>query len=105
MPLPFNRDILSWANETREILSCATVPPNVKFYNIYGTSLDTPHSVWYNISIFSALWICTFLYLGLLDLFLTLPGGFMWHFHSGLTSSFNNSNWAYILFDMLQLWQ
>lgn len=46
-PLPFNKDILSWANETREILSRATVPPNVKFYNIYGTSLDTPHSVCY----------------------------------------------------------
>ncbi|KMT03695.1 hypothetical protein BVRB_8g188460 [Beta vulgaris subsp. vulgaris] len=47
MPLPFNMDILSWASETKEILSCARVPPKVKFYNIYGTSLDTPHSVCY----------------------------------------------------------
>lgn len=47
MPLPFNMDILNWANETREILSRARVPPNVKFYNIYGTSLDTPHSACY----------------------------------------------------------
>uniref|UniRef100_A0A803N0V3 Uncharacterized protein n=1 Tax=Chenopodium quinoa TaxID=63459 RepID=A0A803N0V3_CHEQI len=47
MPLPFNLDILSWANETREILSRARVPPKVKFYNIYGTSLQTPHSVCY----------------------------------------------------------
>ncbi|KAL2930557.1 Lecithin-cholesterol acyltransferase-like 4 [Bienertia sinuspersici] len=47
MHLPFNADILSWANETREILSRARVPPSVKFYNIYGTSLETPHSVCY----------------------------------------------------------
>ncbi|XP_021751330.1 lecithin-cholesterol acyltransferase-like 4 [Chenopodium quinoa] len=47
MPLPFNLDILNWANETREILSRARVPPKVKFYNIYGTSLQTPHSVCY----------------------------------------------------------
>lgn len=56
MPLPFNMDILSWASETKEILSCARVPPKVKFYNIYGTSLDTPHSVWYDISIL----LCSF---------------------------------------------
>ncbi|XP_074276687.1 lecithin-cholesterol acyltransferase-like 4 [Silene latifolia] len=47
IPLPFNTDILSWANETKEILSRAKVPPSVKFYNIYGTSLETPHSVCY----------------------------------------------------------
>ncbi|KAL9224395.1 hypothetical protein vseg_000431 [Gypsophila vaccaria] len=47
IPLPFNSDILSWANETRELISHAQVPPNVKFYNIYGTSLETPHSVCY----------------------------------------------------------
>ena len=54
MPLPFNRNILNWANETREILSRAKVPPNVKFYNIYGTSLETPHSVWYDVAVYFA---------------------------------------------------
>ncbi|CAI9090526.1 OLC1v1025310C1 [Oldenlandia corymbosa var. corymbosa] len=53
IPLPFNKDILKWSNETRKILGGAKVPPNVKFYNIYGTSLKTPHSVWYSDSIFS----------------------------------------------------
>lgn len=52
MPLPFNRNILNWANETREILSRAKVPTNVKFYNIYGTSLETPHSVWYDVAVY-----------------------------------------------------
>ncbi|KAK9268256.1 hypothetical protein L1049_010699 [Liquidambar formosana] len=47
IPLPFNLEILKWANETREILSSAKVPPQVKFYNIYGINLDTPHSVCY----------------------------------------------------------
>ncbi|KNA24954.1 hypothetical protein SOVF_010990 [Spinacia oleracea] len=47
MPLPFNMDILNWANETSKILSRARVPSNVKFYNIYGTSLETPHSACY----------------------------------------------------------
>ncbi|KAF7801362.1 lecithin-cholesterol acyltransferase-like 4 [Senna tora] len=47
LPLPLNMEILKWANETRKILSCAKLPPQVKFYNIYGTSLDTPHSVCY----------------------------------------------------------
>lgn len=46
IPLPFNLEILKWANETKKALSCAKVPPGVKFYNIYGTNLDTPHSVW-----------------------------------------------------------
>lgn len=46
-PLPFNLDILNLANETRKILSQAVVPPDVKFYNIYGTNLETPHSVCY----------------------------------------------------------
>ncbi|KAI4370888.1 hypothetical protein MLD38_019185 [Melastoma candidum] len=45
--LPFNEEILKWAHETRKILSSAKVPPGVKFYNIYGTSLETPHSVCY----------------------------------------------------------
>ncbi|KAM6551550.1 hypothetical protein CsatB_001358 [Cannabis sativa] len=47
IPLPFNLEILKWANETRKILSRAKVPSQVKFFNIYGTSLDTPHSVCY----------------------------------------------------------
>lgn len=47
IPLPFNTNILRWANETKEVLSRAKVPPQVKFYNIYGTSLETPHSVCY----------------------------------------------------------
>ncbi|XP_059657875.1 lecithin-cholesterol acyltransferase-like 4 [Cornus florida] len=47
IPLPFNLEILKWSNETRKILSCAKVPPQVKFYNIYGTNLETPHSVCY----------------------------------------------------------
>ncbi|CAI9095995.1 OLC1v1032053C1 [Oldenlandia corymbosa var. corymbosa] len=47
IPLPFNVDILNWANETRKVLNSAKVPEGVKFYNIYGTNLDTPHSVCY----------------------------------------------------------
>ncbi|GAB4829524.1 Lecithin-cholesterol acyltransferase-like 4 [Ancistrocladus abbreviatus] len=47
IPLPFNLDILKWATETRKILCSAVVPSGVKFYNIYGLSLETPHSVCY----------------------------------------------------------
>lgn len=47
LPLPFNSEILKWANETREIMARAKVPSGVKFYNIYGTGLQTPHSVCY----------------------------------------------------------
>ncbi|KAK6917028.1 Lecithin:cholesterol/phospholipid:diacylglycerol acyltransferase [Dillenia turbinata] len=47
IPLPFNLEILKWANETRRIMSAAKVPPSVKFYNIYGISVETPHSVCY----------------------------------------------------------
>ncbi|XP_010536543.1 PREDICTED: lecithin-cholesterol acyltransferase-like 4 [Tarenaya hassleriana] len=47
IPLPFNRAIMTWAHETHRILSSAKLPPQVKFYNIYGTNLDTPHSVCY----------------------------------------------------------
>lgn len=47
IPLPFNLEILKWANETRIILENAKVPPQVKFYNVYGTGLETPHSVCY----------------------------------------------------------
>ncbi|CAI8583425.1 unnamed protein product [Vicia faba] len=47
LPLPFNLEILEWANKTREILSSAKLPQGVKFYNIYGTNLQTPHSICY----------------------------------------------------------
>ncbi|KAB1222118.1 Lecithin-cholesterol acyltransferase-like 4 [Morella rubra] len=47
IPLPFSLEILKWANETREVLSSAKVPSEVKFYNIYGINLETPHSVCY----------------------------------------------------------
>lgn len=46
IPLPFNTDILKWANETRNLMSSAEIPNQIKFYNIYGTSNETPHSVW-----------------------------------------------------------
>ncbi|OVA02163.1 Lecithin:cholesterol/phospholipid:diacylglycerol acyltransferase [Macleaya cordata] len=45
--LPFNLEILKWANQTQEVMSSAKVPTQVKFYNIYGTNYDTPHSVCY----------------------------------------------------------
>ncbi|KAL7089678.1 hypothetical protein ACP275_13G198800 [Erythranthe tilingii] len=45
--MPFNTDILEWANETRKLLSSAEVPDQIKFYNIYGTNNNTPHSVCY----------------------------------------------------------
>ena len=44
--LPFNWEIMEWANETKRVLHSAKLPPKVKFYNIYGTNLETPHSVW-----------------------------------------------------------
>ncbi|GAV64367.1 LACT domain-containing protein [Cephalotus follicularis] len=48
--LPFNMEILKWAKETHKILCCAKVPSEVKFYNIYGTGLETPHSACYGSS-------------------------------------------------------
>lgn len=45
--VPFNTEILEWANKTRELLSSAEVPNQIKFYNIYGTNNETPHCVWY----------------------------------------------------------
>ncbi|XP_050233778.1 lecithin-cholesterol acyltransferase-like 4 [Mercurialis annua] len=47
MPLPLNLEILKWADETHRLLSSANVPAQVKFYNIYGINLETPHSVCY----------------------------------------------------------
>lgn len=45
IPLPFNLEILKWAQETRKVLGTAKIPDGVKFYNIYGINLETPHSV------------------------------------------------------------
>ncbi|CAI5472950.1 unnamed protein product [Closterium sp. Yama58-4] len=42
VPLPFNRDIVTWADETRRIWARARLPPSVDFYTVYGTGLDTP---------------------------------------------------------------
>ncbi|XP_022723594.1 lecithin-cholesterol acyltransferase-like 4 isoform X3 [Durio zibethinus] len=47
IPLPFNLEILKWAKETHKVLSHAKVPSGVKFYNIYGINLETPHSICY----------------------------------------------------------
>ncbi|XP_020596334.1 lecithin-cholesterol acyltransferase-like 4 [Phalaenopsis equestris] len=46
-PLPFNLEILKWANETRKIMSSAKIPETVNFYNIYGINIDTPHTICY----------------------------------------------------------
>nr|XP_027188389.1 phospholipase A(1) LCAT3 isoform X2 [Cicer arietinum] len=45
--LPFNLAILKWATETRKVISNAKLPDGVSFYNIYGTSFDTPFDVCY----------------------------------------------------------
>ncbi|KAL5991040.1 hypothetical protein ACLOJK_011946 [Asimina triloba] len=47
VPLPFNFSILTWAAETRQVLDKAQLPKSVSFYNIYGTSFDTPFDVCY----------------------------------------------------------
>ncbi|XP_057797019.1 lecithin-cholesterol acyltransferase-like 4 [Salvia miltiorrhiza] len=47
MFMPFNLEILKWANETRKLLSSAVLPEQIKFYNIYGTNNETPHCVCY----------------------------------------------------------
>lgn len=47
VPLPFNFAILEWAAGTREVLNKTQIPDGVSFYNIYGTSFDTPFDVWY----------------------------------------------------------
>ncbi|KAH6755669.1 alpha/beta-Hydrolases superfamily protein [Perilla frutescens var. hirtella] len=47
MSVPFNLEILNWANETRKLLSSAELPQQIKFYNIYGTNNETPHCVCY----------------------------------------------------------
>ncbi|XP_021673722.2 phospholipase A(1) LCAT3 isoform X3 [Hevea brasiliensis] len=45
--LPFNFYILKWAAGTRQILNDVQLPKGVSFYNIYGTSYDTPFDVRY----------------------------------------------------------
>ncbi|XP_057435812.1 phospholipase A(1) LCAT3 isoform X2 [Lotus japonicus] len=45
--LPFNTAIFKWASGTREVLCNAKLPDGVSFYNIYGTSFDTPFDVCY----------------------------------------------------------
>ncbi|CAL5403995.1 unnamed protein product [Camellia sinensis] len=45
--LPFNFSILKWATGTRKVLNNAQLPKGVSFYNIYGTSFDTPLDVCY----------------------------------------------------------
>ncbi|KAL9429626.1 hypothetical protein AB3S75_031441 [Citrus x aurantiifolia] len=45
--LPFNFAILDWAASTRQIINNAQLPDGVSYYNIYGTSYDTPFDVSY----------------------------------------------------------
>ncbi|KAK9195113.1 hypothetical protein WN943_003232 [Citrus x changshan-huyou] len=45
--LPFNFAILDWAAGTRQIINNAQLPDGVSYYNIYGTSYDTPFDVSY----------------------------------------------------------
>ncbi|XP_011081087.1 phospholipase A(1) LCAT3 [Sesamum indicum] len=45
--LPFNFSILKWAAGTREVLDKTQIPEGVSFYNIYGTSFNTPFDVCY----------------------------------------------------------
>ncbi|XP_065874801.1 phospholipase A(1) LCAT3 [Euphorbia lathyris] len=45
--LPFNTCILKWAADTRQILNAAQLPKGVSFYNIFGTSNDTPFDIRY----------------------------------------------------------
>ncbi|KAI3977809.1 hypothetical protein MKX01_040554 [Papaver californicum] len=47
IPLPFNKSILKWASETREILNKAQLPEGVNFYNIFGASFESPFDVCY----------------------------------------------------------
>ncbi|CAK9203673.1 unnamed protein product [Sphagnum jensenii] len=47
IPLPLNMDIVKWATETKRILQTAKLPEGVKFYNLFGTSIDTPFHACY----------------------------------------------------------
>ncbi|XVF30246.1 hypothetical protein REPUB_Repub16aG0040600 [Reevesia pubescens] len=43
--LPFNLSILNWAAGTRKLINNAKLPNGICFYNIYGTSFDTPFDI------------------------------------------------------------
>ncbi|KAG0544434.1 hypothetical protein BDA96_02G275300 [Sorghum bicolor] len=45
--LPFNMSVFKWATKTRQILDNAELPDSVSFYNICGTSYETPYDVCY----------------------------------------------------------
>ncbi|KAJ8478096.1 hypothetical protein OPV22_021823 [Ensete ventricosum] len=45
--IPFNFSILKWAAQTRKIIDEAQLPKSVSFYNIFGTSFDSPYDVCY----------------------------------------------------------
>ncbi|KAJ9552813.1 hypothetical protein OSB04_016858 [Centaurea solstitialis] len=47
IPLPFNSSIYEWASTTRKMLNSVQLPEGIAFYNIYGTSMDTPFDVCY----------------------------------------------------------
>jgi len=47
IPTPMNREILKWAKMTQLILQAAQMPESAKFYNIFGTSFDTPFHTCY----------------------------------------------------------
>ncbi|XVF23110.1 hypothetical protein REPUB_Repub13aG0009400 [Reevesia pubescens] len=45
--LPFNLSILNWAAGTHKLINNAKLPNGICFYNIYGTSFDTPFDACY----------------------------------------------------------
>ncbi|XP_074322608.1 phospholipase A(1) LCAT3 [Apium graveolens] len=45
--LPFNFSILNWASDTRKMLNNVKLPEGISFYNIFGTSFETPFDVCY----------------------------------------------------------
>jgi hypothetical protein len=61
IPLPLNMDIVKWATETKRILQTAKLPEGVKFYNLFGTSIDTPFHAWLQLSP-SVWWLFLFLW-------------------------------------------
>jgi hypothetical protein len=48
--LPFNVDILNWGIETKTILQTSKLPKGIKFYNLFGTSFDSPFHAWIQFS-------------------------------------------------------
>eukprot|EP00897_Mesotaenium_endlicherianum_P007764 jgi/Mesen1/7015/ME000365S06158 len=47
VPLPLSKAIVEVAADTRRVLNKAELPEGCKFYNIYGTCLDTPYHTKY----------------------------------------------------------